>query len=89
MCNNDYTLDEVMQVIRDRRDGLQWKRRQLSDEIRDMRNDPECEMYVPEAKRERAALIQRINELDYLLDNLRDDIDEMRFVDSMNDRLYA
>lgn len=88
MCER-YTIDQALAVIRDRRDALKWQRRQLNDELRDLKACPEDAEYIPEVKEERRSVSLRINELDYLLEHLIDDIDEMLFLQELDERLYG
>ena len=88
MCER-YTIEQALAVIRDRRDALQWQRRQLNDELRDLRACPEDAVYIPEVKAEKSEVCHRINELDYLLNHLIEDIDEMLFMQELDDKVYA
>ncbi len=72
---NDYDL--AKQVLKEYLDGLKWRRRQLNDELRDMRNDPEMGRDCPEykdARNERRYFLAQEDLMERILRDLDDDV---------------
>ena len=86
---SDITFEEVMQVLNDRLEGHRWMRRQLRDEYGDIRNDPQCQEFLPQVTAEIEDVTARIDELEKLIACLEDDVEEMRMLDELDERMFA
>lgn len=76
---NDYDL--AKQVLSEYLEGLRWRRRQLNDELREMRNDPEmgrdCPEYV-DARNERRYFSAQQDLLERIMRDLDDDVRDLK-----------
>ena len=86
---NDYTLSEVKAVMKNALDGHIWMLGELHDERRDILHDPECKKYLPEVNQEIARERAVIDELEDLISHLADYIDDMRFQDEYEQRMFG
>lgn len=66
--------DAAKQVIESWLDSYEWKLREIRDELRDMKDDPECAEFVPEVRAERRETAKVVSVLKRILDELDDEV---------------